>query len=55
METFCSPVGAKFQITLPKRVREALGIAKPGDLVGFRLDGARVTMARAKIRLLTGR
>ena len=54
METFACPVGAKFQVTLPKRVRAALGIEKPGELVGFRVERGRVVMARAKIRLLSG-
>lgn len=54
METYSSAVGAKFQITLPKKVRQALGIKDPGTLVGFRIEGTRVTIARAKIRLMLG-
>lgn len=29
---------SKAQITLPKSVREALGVGRPGDLVGFLID-----------------
>ena len=49
MQTFSSPVGAKFQITLPKKVREALGIRQAGDLVGFLVDGSKVALAKAEI------
>ncbi|MBI4369485.1 MAG: AbrB/MazE/SpoVT family DNA-binding domain-containing protein [Elusimicrobia bacterium] len=31
-------VTSKAQITLPKSVREALGVGQPGDLVGFLID-----------------
>ncbi|MDE2292578.1 MAG: AbrB/MazE/SpoVT family DNA-binding domain-containing protein [Elusimicrobia bacterium] len=50
METLSSPVGAKFQITLPKRIRAALGIRKAGERVGFRLEGSRVVLAKAEVR-----
>lgn len=42
-------MGAKFQITLPKGVREALGISHPGDLVGFLVDGSKITLTKAEI------
>ncbi|MEY2469858.1 MAG: antitoxin PrlF [Actinomycetota bacterium] len=38
-------VTSKGQITLPKSVRDALGL-KEGDSVIFRLDGNRATLAR---------
>jgi len=49
MQTWSSPVGAKFQITLPKQVRETLGISRPGELVGFLVDGSRITLTKAEI------
>ena len=49
MQTWSSPVGAKFQITLPKKVREALGIRQAGDLIGFWLDGSKVVLAKAEV------
>jgi antitoxin PrlF len=36
---------SKGQITLPKRVRDALGLAT-GDRVVFRIEGARAVLAR---------
>jgi AbrB family looped-hinge helix DNA binding protein len=36
---------SKGQITVPKAVRDALGLAE-GDAVHFRVDGERVTLAR---------
>lgn len=38
-------VTSKGQVTVPKAVREALGI-KTGDEVVFRVDGQRAVMAR---------
>ena len=38
-------VRSKGRITVPKAVRDALGI-KEGDLVVFRLEGSRATLAR---------
>ena len=38
-------VSSKGQITIPRAVRDALGIGK-GDEVLFRVEGERVTMAR---------
>lgn len=49
MQTWSSPVGAKFQITLPKKVREALGVSRPGELVGFLVDGSKITLTKAEI------
>lgn len=49
MQTWSSHVGAKFQITLPKKVREALGVSRPGELVGFLVDGSKITLTKAEI------
>lgn len=49
MQTWSSSVGAKFQITLPKKVRDALGVSRPGELVGFLVDGSRITLTKAEI------
>ena len=38
-------VTSKGQVTLPKTVREALGI-ESGDEVGFRVEGDRAVLAR---------
>ncbi len=38
-------VSSKGQITIPRDVREALGV-KQGDTVLFRVDGGRATIAR---------
>jgi AbrB family looped-hinge helix DNA binding protein len=38
-------VSSKGQVTLPKPVRDALGVAK-GDQVVFRVEGRRATLAR---------
>ena len=39
MTTFATaPLGAKGQITLPKKVRQLLHLQAPGELVGFLLD-----------------
>ncbi|MGL5859433.1 MAG: AbrB/MazE/SpoVT family DNA-binding domain-containing protein [Angustibacter sp.] len=38
-------VSSKGQITIPKQVRDALGIGR-GDHVIFRVDGERATLAR---------
>jgi AbrB family looped-hinge helix DNA binding protein len=38
-------VTSKGQLTIPKQVREALGIEE-GDRVVFRIEGARATLAR---------
>ena len=49
MQTWSSPVGVKFQITLPKKIREALGIRQAGELIGFLLDGSKVVLTKAEI------
>ncbi|MFA5139295.1 MAG: AbrB/MazE/SpoVT family DNA-binding domain-containing protein [Elusimicrobiota bacterium] len=49
MQTWSSHVGVKFQVTLPKHVRKALGITQPGELVGFLVDGSRITLTKAEI------
>jgi AbrB family looped-hinge helix DNA binding protein len=49
MDTWSSHVGAKYQITLPKHVREVLGIRHPGGLVGFFVDGSKITLTKAAI------
>lgn len=43
---FLSPLGNKAQVTLPKAVREALGVKEKRDLVGFVVDGHRVAVTR---------
>ncbi len=42
-----APLGPKGQITLPKEVRETLGLKTRGDLIGFALD-RRTGSARLK-------
>jgi len=49
METWSSPVGAKFQITLPKPVRKSLGIERPGERVGFLAEGSKITLTKVEI------
>ena len=39
-------VSTKGQVTIPKKVRDAIGIAA-GDEVVFRIDGPRAVLARA--------
>jgi AbrB family looped-hinge helix DNA binding protein len=46
-------VSSKGQVTLPKVVRDALGIAD-GDQVIFRLEGRRATLARTPDLLALG-
>jgi AbrB family looped-hinge helix DNA binding protein len=40
-------VTSKGQVTIPKQVREALGIVE-GDRVLFRVEGGRATLARTR-------
>ncbi|MBI4676880.1 MAG: AbrB/MazE/SpoVT family DNA-binding domain-containing protein [Elusimicrobia bacterium] len=40
-----SPMGAKAQVTLPKAVRQTLGLSEK-DMVGFVVDGKRVALTR---------
>jgi AbrB family looped-hinge helix DNA binding protein len=42
-----SKITAKAQTTVPKGVREALGV-KPGDMLVYRISKGRVTLARAE-------
>ena len=48
MQTFVSTLGIKAQVTLPKNVRSVLHV-KPGDPVGFIIDGSKVLVCRAEI------
>lgn len=52
MTWITATLGPKGQITLPKQVREALGMKEAGDLVGFVLDekAGSVRLARMEIR-----
>ncbi len=52
MTWITAALGPKGQITLPKRVREALGTKEAGDLVGFVLDErtGSVRLARMEVR-----
>jgi antitoxin PrlF len=47
MSVLFSKVTAKAQTTVPKEVREALGV-KPGDMLVYRIAKGRVTLARAE-------
>lgn len=49
MQTWSSRVGAKFQVTLPKKVRELLGIRNKGEIIGFVADGSKVFLTKAEI------
>ena len=48
MQTLVSTLGVKAQVTLPKDVRNILHI-KPGDPVGFLIDGSKVSVCKAEI------
>lgn len=43
-----SPVGKKAQVTLPKPVRQALGVKEKEDMVGFVIEGRRVALTRVE-------
>lgn len=45
LEVSVSQVSSKGQVTIPKEIREALGIAE-GDRVVFETDGSRVTLRK---------
>ena len=47
-----APLGPKGQITLPKEIREALGLKEKGALVGFVLDekSKSVRLSRMEVR-----
>jgi antitoxin PrlF len=47
MSAVFSKLTAKSQTTVPKEVREALGV-KPGDMLVYRIAKGRVTLARAE-------
>jgi antitoxin PrlF len=40
-----SKISSKGQITIPKKIREALG-ARPGDTIAYQLTGQNVTLRR---------
>lgn len=42
-------VTSKGQVTIPKRIREKLGV-KPGDEVGFREEGQTVVIENADVK-----
>jgi antitoxin PrlF len=46
-------MSSKGQITVPKAVREALGV-KAGDMVVFRVEGSRATLVRTPDFLALG-
>ena len=48
MHTTISTLGIKSQVTLPKLVRKTLHL-KPGDPVGFLIDGSKITVCKAEI------
>lgn len=48
MTTFISTMGVKSQVTLPKNIRKILQV-KPGDPIGFVVDGSKVIVCRADI------
>ncbi len=52
MTWITASLGPKGQITLPKEIREALGVQEKGDLVGFILDEklGSVRLTRMEIR-----
>lgn len=47
MNAVFSKLTAKAQTTVPKEVREALGV-RPGDMLVYRIAKGRVTIARAE-------
>ncbi|MDR3528629.1 MAG: type II toxin-antitoxin system PrlF family antitoxin [Rhizomicrobium sp.] len=47
MNAVFGKITSKSQTTLPKEVREALGL-KPGDMVVYRIAKGKVTLARAE-------
>jgi len=52
MNWVTAPLGPKGQITLPKEIRDTLGLKEKGDLVGFVLDeqSRSVRLTRMEIR-----
>lgn len=53
MKELETAVTQKGQVTIPREVRQALGI-KPRDKVRFELDGDSVTLRRAASQILAG-
>lgn len=47
-----APLSKKAQLTLPKRVREFLGVRAGGELVGFILDDAHHRITITKVDLM---
>ena len=47
MSVLFSKITANAQTTVPKEVREALGV-KPGDMLVYRISKGRITLARAQ-------
>lgn len=47
MSVLFSKVTAKSQTTVPKEVRQTLGI-KPGDMIAYRIAKGKVTLGRAQ-------
>ena len=47
-----APLSRKAQLTLPKRIREFLGVQAAGDLVGFVLDEAHHRITLTKVDLV---
>ncbi|MBI5245182.1 MAG: AbrB/MazE/SpoVT family DNA-binding domain-containing protein [Elusimicrobia bacterium] len=45
---FLSHLGNKAQVTLPKAVRQALGLKVKEDVVGFIVEGNRVAVTRVE-------
>lgn len=52
MTWMTAPLGPKGQITLPKEIREALGLKEKGEVVGFLFDAemGMVRLTRMEIR-----
>lgn len=51
MTWFTATLGAKGQITLPKKVRIALGTLEKGQTVGFMLDEKKSSVRLAKMEV----
>ena len=47
MSAVFGKITSKAQTTVPKKVREALGV-KPGDMIVYRIAKGKVTLARAE-------
>ena len=47
-----APLSSKAQITLPKRVRELLGVREKGDRVGFLIDEKAHRVMITKVKLV---